>query len=246
MNTNPGSPDTPQTPDPTPPPPTDPAPTPTQAETPPQPAPPRSLFRRIIANPLGKLGAVIVGAIIGLAVETGVDSTGVLGPGLEDVLARQADGFALLDSKLDALNKAENLDQAKTLAADISAQVAQQQATAERLGGELRGARAEIERLRTDAIAASGAVGGAGVWLKPGESIAVGHRGNTFTFMSFSYSGSTDKIEANVNGEKRRMEVGDSAEFTTPEGVFRVVFKLAERRVDGRIGFDVVKPEPAA
>lgn len=205
----------------------------------------RRVVRRLITDPFGKLGGVVVGAVIGLAVEAGVESTGVMGPGVEEILAKQADGFALIESKLESLKQAETLEQALSLAGEIETQLAQQQANSERLGEELRGARQEIDRLRAVALETSGGATGADFWLKPGESISVGSRANTFAVQAFTYSSRTEYVNANVNGVRQRMGVGDIAEFETAEGTYQVVYKLTEPRADGRVGFDLVSPASA-
>ena len=233
------------------------APSPTTPPTPAEPAPAapappspaavlgRKAFKKVIAHPTGKVAGVVVGALIGIAVQAGVESTGVLGPGLDAVLDKQAEGFALLDSKLESLSKAETIDQAKTIARDIETQVAQQRATAQRLDDELRGARAEIERLRADTLNTTGVAAGADVWLKPGESVTIGQRGNTFSLLGFTFSGRTHDISVNANATKHRLVVGDSVTFPVPDGQYTVVFKQSEARPDGRVGFDVVKgPKP--
>lgn len=205
----------------------------------------RKAFKRVIANPLGKLAGVVVGAVIGLAVQAGAQSTGVLGPGLDAVLDQQAQGFALLETKLESLSKAETIEQARSIAKDIESQAAEMRSNSQRLDDELRGARAEIERLRADTLNTTGVAAGADVWLKPGESITVGERGNTFALLGYSYSGRTNDISVNANATKQRLVVGDSVAFPVADGQYTVVFKQSEARPDGRIGFDVVKgPKP--
>ncbi|MEZ6317552.1 MAG: hypothetical protein R3B49_02180 [Phycisphaerales bacterium] len=206
---------------------------------------PRSpgFFRKAIIGPAIGLVGIVVGAVIGLAVETGVQSTGVLGPGVDTVIAQQADGFAKLDAKLDALRAAESPEQAKALAGDVQAMVDQQKAYAERTADELRGARAELERLKADALDQAGSAGGADLWLKAGESTTIGHEGFVFSYIKNTYGGRTGDLTVNAGGAKPvRLIVGGEVTFEEPDGVWRVIYKQAEARADGRVGFDVVPP----
>ena len=49
------------------------------------------------------VGGMIVGSIVGIAVQVGVESTGILGPGVESLLAEQEANFAGINDRLDAL-----------------------------------------------------------------------------------------------------------------------------------------------
>lgn len=201
----------------------------------------KAVGKKIVAHPVGKLGAVIFGAMIGLAVETGVDATGILGPGVDQLIAEQSAGFHNLEAKLEALRNTTDPEEAKKLTVELETLLTRQQQLGQRTETELRVARAEIEKLRTEVLESKGATTGADTWLLPGESITVaGRAGNNFGFNNFTFSGHTKDITVNVNGEKDRMEVGDAAEFPADKGVWKVIYKVAEKRSDGRVGFDIV------
>ncbi len=197
--------------------------------------------KRIVAHPLGKLMAVIIGVLFGLAIETGVGATGILGPGVDQLIAEQAEGFENLEAKLEALRNTSDPAQAAKLAGEMEALLARQQQIGQRTETELRAARAEIEKLRAEVLESRGATSGADVWLQPGESITIaGKAGSVFSFDSFSYSGRTSDITVNASGERGQLKVGDSSEFPASNGVWRVIYKTAAKRSDGRVGFDVV------
>ncbi len=197
--------------------------------------------KRLIAHPLGKLAAVVVGALIGIAVQAGVESTGVLGPGIDALIERQDSNFAALDAKLEELRKTDDPARARQLATEIDALVAQQKSASTRMTEEIRGLTAINSQLRQAALEQSGASAGADVWLKPGESITVaGKPGNVFALNKFTYTGRTDDLTTNVSGRAKRMIVGTNADFPADDGVWRVIYKQAEARADGRVGFDVV------
>ncbi len=197
--------------------------------------------KRLIAHPLGKLAAVVVGALIGIGVQAGVESTGVLGPGIDALIERQDSSFAALDAKLEELRTTSDPARAKELAGEIDALVAHQKSASVRMADEIRGLTAENARLKQTALDTRGASAGAEVWLKPGESITVaGKPGNVFALNRFTYTGRTDDLTTNVSGRATRMIVGTNADFPADGGVWRVIYKQAEARADERVGFDVV------
>lgn len=242
--------------------PTDPAPSPETTEQPqggtapepkpeptPEPKPAASdgdsviskVGKRIVAHPLGKLMAVVIGVLFGLAIETGVGATGILGPGVDQLIAEQAEGFQNLEAKLEALRNTTDPEKAAKLTGEIETLLGRQQQLGQRTETELRAARAEIEKLRAEVLEAKGATTGADIWLMPGESITVaGKAGNVFGFNSFTFSNNTSDITVNVSGERTRLKIGDAAEFPADNGTWKVIYKIGEKRSDDRVGFDLV------
>jgi hypothetical protein len=206
----------------------------------------RRLFKKAVANPAGKLGGAVVGALIGIGVQVGVESTGVLGPGMDALIAKQAEGFEAMDAKLEALRSASD-PQSAAIAKDLSALVDQQRVFADRTAAELRGAREEIMRLREAALASNGSVTGADLWLGEGEAATVGVHGAVFALVRFnSGGGRADDISVIADGKRVRLNVGEEALLPTPAGEYRVIYKAAQPRADGRVGFDVVPPAKAS
>jgi hypothetical protein len=72
----------------------------------------RSLLTRknLVAGAMA-LAAMIVGAIVGIAVQAGVESTGILGPSVEAVLEEQQANFSDINARLGEL-KSQSSDPA--------------------------------------------------------------------------------------------------------------------------------------
>ena len=127
----------------------------------------------------------MLGAVIGLAVQIGVESTGALGPGIEDVITQQTEGFDRLESTLRELRGAREPARQKELQKEIRELVGGQRELAERTADELRGSRDEIRRLQAAALDAGQAALGADLWLKPGEGATIGSRDHVLSLLRF-------------------------------------------------------------
>lgn len=187
---------------------------------------------------------MILGALVGMAVQAAVSTTGVLGPGMEDLINEQSTNFQKLEAKLDALRNTTDPAQIKLMAADLQTLLAQQEKLTQRANEELRGARAEIDRLKEQALEASGTAGGADLWLKAGESVTVGQVGTVLSLVSFSGQTAgtrTQRAVLNVAGESKTLGVGDAAQVKAGGKTYKVIYKQIAPRADGRVGFDVVK-----
>jgi hypothetical protein len=182
---------------------------------------------------------MIAGALVGTVVNIALSSTGLLGPGMEEFISEQSDGFAQIDAKLDALRATTDPAQAKALAGEIQTLLAQQQAYADRTADELRGARSQIEQLQAELLEVRGATSGVDLWLREGEGATIGAKGNVFSVLGFR----SGQVSVNAGGERKSLKPGDAAEFNIGAETYRVIYKHAERRADRRVGFDVVKVE---
>ena len=190
------------------------------------------------------VGGMVLGALVGMAVQAAVSTTGVLGPGMDDLISEQAAGFQKLQAKMDALRNTADPAQIKSMAADLGTLLAEQEKLARRTHEELRGARAEIDRLKEHALEAAGAAGGANLWLKPGESMTIGQSGTVLSFINFGgpTSGTrTSRVAVNVAGEPKTLGVGDAAMVSSGSDTYKIIYKQTAPRADGRVGFDVVK-----
>jgi hypothetical protein len=189
-------------------------------------------------------GGMVLGALVGMAVQAAVSTTGVLGPDMADLITEQSTNFKKLEAKLDAIRNTTDPAQIKSMAADLDTLLAEQEKLAQRTHEELRGARAEIDRLKEQLLEATGAAGGANLWLKPGESVTVGQAGTVFSFTNFAgpTSGTrTTKVAVNVAGESKPLGVGDAAQVKAGSDTYKVIYKQTAPRADGRVGFDLVK-----
>jgi hypothetical protein len=192
------------------------------------------------ARVLWGLGGMIVGSLVGTVVNIAVSSTGVLGPGMEDLISEQNAGFASIDAKLDALRKTSDPAQQRTITSELQTLITQQKAMAERASDELRGARSQIEQLQAELLEARGSASGVDLWLREGEGATIGAKGNVFSVLGFRPGG---VVIVNAGGERKNLASGDSVEFKAGDVTWRVIYKLAERRADRRVGFDVVQVE---
>ena len=190
------------------------------------------------------VGGMILGAVVGMVVQAAVSTTGVLGPGMEDLINEQSASFQKLEAKIDTLRTTSDPVQIKSISAELQTLLTDQQRLAQRANEELRGARAEIDRLKEQAFEASGAAGGADLWLKPGESVSVGQAGTVLSLVNYSgpTSGTrTTRVVMNVAGESKTLAVGDAAQMKVGNETFKIIYKQTAPRADGRVGFDVVK-----
>jgi hypothetical protein len=69
---------------------------------------------------------MVVGAVIGLAVEFGIESTGVMGPKIDALLEAQAGNFEQIKTKLDELSVTASTPEAQQLLGDLAELVSQQ------------------------------------------------------------------------------------------------------------------------
>jgi hypothetical protein len=182
---------------------------------------------------------MVVGALVGTVVNIGVSATGVLGPGMEELISEQVAGFAKIDAKLESLRTTTDPAQAKSIAGELEALIAQQKAMTERANDELRGARAQIEQLQGELLEVRGATTGVDLWLREGEGATIGQKGNVFSVLDLRSGAAI----VNAGGERKSLAPGGAVEFKAGDDTWRVIYKLAERRADRRVGFDVVKVE---
>lgn len=182
---------------------------------------------------------MIAGALVGTVVNIALSSTGLMGPGMEELISEQSAGFAQIDAKLDALRATSDPVQAKTLASEIQTLLTQQETIADRTADELRGARSQIEQLQAELLEVRGATSGVDLWLREGEGATIGAKGNVFSVLGFR----SGQVSVNAGGERKSLLPGGAVEFTIGSDTYRVIYKQAERRADRRVGFDVVKVE---
>lgn len=193
--------------------------------------------RPLVATMLIGLVGMILGAIVGVAVESAISATGLLGPGLDELIQEQIAGFDSINAKLEELRGTTDPEQVAVLTGELQSMLAAQEALVQRSHEELRGARQEIERLKQAALEAQGSAVGANLWLKPGEGATIVHAENVLSVIRAWPT----RVRVNAAGEFIDLNVGDAAEFPDGDSVVKVFFKQAEARADGRLGFDVVR-----
>lgn len=177
------------------------------------------------------LGGMIVGALVGIAVQAAVDSTGLLGPSVEALLEEQEANFSDIHSRLAELkNDASDPAVVQSLA-DLEKLLARQGELQAKANSELTYLGDQVANLRQASLNERGFAGGADFWLDSGESVAVGDRNNVLGVTRIW----GEVVDVNLNGQKSRLKVGDAV--TTPNCT--VFFRQGLRDVDGRVGFDV-------
>lgn len=188
--------------------------------------------RKNLRTGASALGGMVVGAVIGIIVQVGVESTGMLGPSVDELLARQETNFEQVNAQLDTLRQsAEDPVIAKQLA-QLAGLLQQQDRLRKEAGTQLQLLADETAALKERSLQQSGFASGADVWLAQGESISVGDTDHVFGVTRLWGSAA----DVNVNGDKARLQVGDSVSA----GDCAVFFKQTLRNADKRAGFDVV------
>ena len=189
---------------------------------------------RIIAA-ASAVGGMIIGSIVGIAVQVGVESTGILGPGVDSLLAEQEANFAGINERLDALQNATTSPELSVHVTELRSLLERQRDISNQAGTELRLLSEQLSQLRNEQLEQSGFASGADFWLKNGESVNVGDESQVFGLIRFW--GSNRRADINLSGERQRMTVGDA--LAVPGDDCTIFYKQATPRADGRIGFDI-------
>jgi len=182
------------------------------------------------------LGGMIVGSIVGIAVQAGVESTGILGPGVDSLLAEQEQNFLGINERLDALQNASN-DPALTVhITELRSLLERQSELTGQASTELRSLTEQVADLRDEQLAERGFAGGADFWLQNGESVNAGDDSQVFGLIRF-WGAPSQAADVNLSGTRQRMAVGDA--MTVPGDDCTIFYKQGTPRADGRIGFDI-------
>jgi hypothetical protein len=177
------------------------------------------------------LGGMIVGAVVGIAVQVGVESTGMLGPSVDELLNEQKENFEEVNARLDRLRSSTKDPELNREIAQLASLLQRQDKLRQQASTELTLLNDQVASLRHQSLEEQGFSGGADVWLKAGESISVGDDRNSFGVTRIW----STAVDVNLNGEKSRMAAGDSVSTEQCQ----VFFKQPVRQQDGRVGFDV-------
>jgi hypothetical protein len=179
------------------------------------------------------LGGMIVGSLVGIAVQAGVESIGLLGPSVETLIAEQESNFDDMSARIEAL-KGMTSDSGMAASLDELGKLLSRQGELQhQSNSELSYLGQQVESLRQQSLEDRGFAGGADVWLDTGESVSVGDSNHVLGVVrKFN-----NAVDVKLNGQKKRLTVGDSVAV---EGTAcNVLVKQAQRREDGRVGFDV-------
>ena len=186
--------------------------------------------KNIVAGTIA-LGGMIVGAVVGIAVQAGIESTGLLGPSVEALLEEQEANFSDINARLGELKDQSSDPAVKKSLADLEKLLARQGELQSKANSELAFLGDQVANLRQASLDERGFAGGADFWLAAGESVAVGDRENVMGVTRVW----GEVVDVNVNGQKSRLKVGDTVSTET----CTVFYRQGRRADDGRVGFDV-------
>ncbi len=181
------------------------------------------------------LGGMVLGALVGIAVQVGVESTGVLGPSVDALIAEQDANFAEVRSQIDSLRNASSDPAVRQGLGELTDLLDRQSQLSERAQGQLTYLVQRVAELEEQQLAERGFTGGANVWLKRGESVSVGSNGQVFSLLSAR----SNIADVNLDGTRSRMTVGDVLPAASPQSACSIRYKQATPRADGRVGFDL-------
>ncbi len=177
------------------------------------------------------LGGMIVGAIVGIAVQVGIESTGLLGPSVDQLLSEQDSNFSEIHEHLDTLQQSAGDSEIGEELRALAALIERQDELRKDASAELEYLGGQVASLKDESLSERGYAGGADFWLAPGESVNVGDDRHVIGVVR-TWNTAVDVV---MNGKKSRLSVGDA--LNTDDCT--VFFKQAVKRDDGRVGFDV-------
>jgi hypothetical protein len=191
--------------------------------------------RRRLNDAFLALGGMVVGALVGIGVQVGVESTGLLGPSVDSLIAEQASNFDSVNARLDEIRNGTSDPEMRKRLAGLGKLLERQGELSKHATSELTYLTEQVAGLREKQLSEQGYAGGADFWLKNGESVTIGEHGHVFALLSAR----SNVADVNYNGERKRMLVGDSLQVGTDAEACTVLFKLATPREDKRVGFDL-------
>src|SRR5690606_22612200 len=102
------------------------------------------------------LGGMVAGAVVGIGVQAGIESTGMLGPSVDALIAEQQDNFSAVQGRLDALQGMAADPAVKEGLAELAALLQRQDELAQQANAELRTVATQVTELRNRQLADSG------------------------------------------------------------------------------------------
>lgn len=188
------------------------------------------LDRKLLRSGALALGGMVVGAVVGIAVQVGIESTGLLGPTVDALLAEQQSNFDDVNSRLDHLRAATDDPELSRELSQLAELIQRQDELRQKSNLELAFLGDQLASLKAQSLEEKGFAGGADFWLKPGESVSVGDDRHVLGLVR-AWPTAGDVV---LNGKKARLSVGSAIEADAC-----TVFFKGLKRDDGRVGFDV-------
>ena len=190
------------------------------------------------------LGAAVLGMVLGSVVDRVVqgvlDSSGVFGPGVAQILEEQVANFNALKAKLAELAAGKDPAERERLTRELTVLLAKQEQLAGRTHEELRQYSRAFESLRQKTLATQGVAGGADFHLRPGEAVSVGNRN---IVLSLQRVAGDSRAYVNLSGKLQWLSPGDFIEAPAAGGTYRSFNKGASTDEPSRIGFDLVRDD---
>lgn len=181
------------------------------------------------------LGGMIVGSFVGIGVQVGVESTGLLGPSVDSLIAEQQANFDDVNARLELLKNSSTDPETKKSLAELASLLRRQDELSQHANAELQYLSDQVATFKEQQLAESGHAGGADFWLKAGESVNVAGDDQVFALIS-----ARSKIaDINLSGLRKRITVGDVLHVESREGACSIFYKQATPREDKRVGFDL-------
>ncbi len=182
----------------------------------------------------GAAVGMVIGALVGLAVEFGVESTGILGPKVDALIEDQAANFDQINLKLDELSAAATTPEAQQLLGELKVLVDRQGSLAQETGSQL--ARLEQDRVsfKSEQLAAEGMSASIDFWLESGDSINVASRQQALALIRTR----PNVVSVNVTGTLQNMATGDAVDIAGDDRSCRVILREIEAEAE-RAGFDI-------
>jgi len=195
----------------------------------------RRLLHPKLRDAVKVVGGMVLGTLVGAAVQTGLRSTGLMGPGVDALIAEQKSNFTEVNGKLDALRKVSSDPAAQRALNELSAALQKQNALSQQTEQQLKLMASEMSASKERDLAEHGMSGGADFWLKVGESYNLATRDQVFGLQSYG----NGIVQVSLNGTAKRLRVGEVIEFMAGQRACKVFYKQATPRQDGRVGFDL-------
>ena len=189
---------------------------------------------RMVAVAVG-LGGMVLGGIVGVAVQQGVESTGILGPSVDTLIAEQQSNFNDITARLDELKNLPVDNEVKAGLDELGIVLARQDELARQANAEIAYLNDQVASMRQQQLAETGYSGGADFWLKSGESVTVGPDRQVFGLLGAR----STYADINLSGSRQRVSVGDAIPLPGEQSPCTIFYKQATPRADGRIGFDL-------
>ena len=195
---------------------------------------PRQQFRLRLRDWGGASIGMVIGAVVGLAVEFGIESTGVMGPKIDELIGNQAANFTRINAKLDELSVTASTPETQRLLDDLAKLVNQQDELTRKASSQLQLLEQERVSFKDQQLESSGMATSIDFWLQVGESINVASKQQALG-VAVIYA---KVVVVNVTGNRKQMAVGDAVDIAGDAQACRVILRKIERAGQGA-GFDI-------